>query len=126
MKRVILIGYSFYGDYLSLNGMVNYLLYYYDIIYYIVDNKKHNPYLKEIYKNKRVIITTTKNASQLLLQDPNFIDVINTCIYFNLDKLLQDKPYKNYYNYNNLLYNKLKNIDKNNILDTNKNITIKD
>jgi hypothetical protein len=111
-KRVIIFCYDAYGDYLHINGLVNLMLDYYDIIYYVSNNKKHHKYLSTLYRKKRIIIQTINQAKLLLKNNPNNIDIINPCAYYGVSNFFFNSPYKNYYKYSNTLVNKLELKDK--------------
>jgi hypothetical protein len=111
MKQNILIfiGYFAYGDYLSLNGMIHFLLNYYDKIIYYTQNP-HIKYLKELYNDvlNKIEFYDTDVLNEYIKNNNNY-NVFNMCPSFEWNTLFKNvvNDDNNYYCCNNKITNLL-------------------
>lgn len=110
MKLAILLIHNAIGDFLTNNGIVNFLLEYYDKIVIsttLVSFKQKNTitYLKILHnKNINKILILNFNDINKITNDYNFIDIFNLMLNKN-KKLNINFKYNNFYDNNNNLIN---------------------
>jgi hypothetical protein len=101
MKKdnLIFIGYTAYGDYLSLNGFLRFLLNYYKKIYYYIRDE-HISYLKELYNDVfDKIDFVNLNYLTNYMNTTNDFNVFNICLSDNCKLILKNlTDNTNYYN----------------------------
>jgi len=121
-KELLFIGYSAYGDYLSLNGMTRYLLNFFKKIYYITEHINHIKYIEILYNDilDKINIYTYDNIDFILNKNKNNIIIFNQMLNNNKNLFLNDNNKNIYYNCDN---NISKYLNNENIIINQKNIS---
>ena len=84
-ESLIFIGWSAYGDLLSYNGMIRFLLNYYEKIYLPCDSHLHY-YASVLYSeiNERLILVDSGNVNRIVSENPN-IFILNSRVNFTIE-----------------------------------------